>query len=887
MSARAGAALVLSLLATAALAWVLPAGTLALASGELALELLLPRALCLLALAPLLVWLSRRSLAALPPMRRRTATALRCALLAALALALARPTSAERARESAAVIVVDVSDSMDDSALARARAYIERARRVRGERSLAIVTFASGAERHALPEAGRPVALQRHDDGTRSDLERALALSLSLLDPNAYGRIALFSDLAETHGSVQRGLTRVRERAAELAIAPALDKPRPEVGVVELGAPREVRAGESFALRARLFANGPSRVRVRLTRDGVEEAAAGWRELSLAAGETTAAFRSRARGAGSAEYAVELAPLTPDTFAANNRYTRIVSARSAPRVLYVEHTRAEAEPLAELLRASGFAVDVRIGGDAPTRAEALAGYDFYLLSDVEAAALPSGAMPALVSYVRAGGGFMMVGGERAFGPGGYEGTPIEPILPVALSGALRSEEPSLALMLVIDKSGSMAGEKLERAKEAALATADLLGARNYLGVIGFDAEPLRVVRLMVASQRASIARSISTLAAGGGTALFPALDAAYGDLAGVRARVKHVVVLTDGQSQEESLDELVRSMRADGITVSAIGLGDDVNRGLLDALARGGGGRAYFTRDPARVPRLFTQETEIVASSPLRERALRAKRVGDADFLRGIAVDDAPPLRGIVATRALPAPAQLLLSSERDEPLLARVRVGLGWSLAFTSDLKARWSSEWFRWKALSPLIAQLVREHMRRDQREALPIEARIEGDRLHAAIDVVDDAGRFVNGLTGTLRVRGRDGERRVPLVQQAPGRYAATLPLSALGAYALEAELGPEGAAPSLLARGHASHPFPLEYARRDEQSRALRALLQAAGAVTLPPPEQLFAPHPGAARSRRERWAPLLWLSLALFLLDVAVRRAPLRRGSAST
>jgi Ca-activated chloride channel homolog len=839
------------------------------------LELTRPRALAMLALVPLVALISTRSLAALSVPRRRVAAALRACLFVLLSLALARPTTRAPARRSSTVLIADVSASMDDSALAQISSYVRRAQAARGDHHLALITFARDARRQALPASG---PLLRHPDALASDVERAVTLALGLLVPEAQPRIVLFSDLRETHGSLARLLPELVARGAPLHVWTPAPSAQKEVAIRDLTAPPELRAGEPFELRAALVASLPSRVRVRLEREGVLEPD-GERMETLASGETTLKFRSVARATGVARYALTIEPLDGDGFVENNRFERALTVRGAPRVLYLESRRDRARAFAGLLRAGGFAVDVREGRDAPRSEGELESYAFCVVSDVAAAELALAAQRAIARYVAQGGGFLMAGGERSFGPGGYVGSALEPLLPLSLSGSLRRDEPTVALVLALDKSGSMAGEKLERAKEAALATADQLGPSNYLGVIGFDAEPMRVVRLAVGGQRTSLAPRVSTLTAGGGTALFPALDAAYQDLGGVRARVKHVVLLTDGQSQEEALDELVRSMRADGITVSAIGLGDDVNRGLLESVARAGGGRAYFTRDPARVPRLFTEEAEVVAASPLEERRVFAQQVAPVPFLRGIDVASAPPLGGYVATRARAAPAELVLITSRGDPLLARMRVGLGWSLAFTSDVSGRWSAEWYGWRSLSTLFAQLVREHMRRDERSALPIHATLEGDTLHATVDVLDDDPRFVNGLTGTLNVRRGDLLERVAFTQSAPGRYEATLPLSALGAYALDAELS--GEARSVIARGEVSRPFPSEVAPSTRDDAALAAQLRSYGALSAPAPERLFELRESRPRARSEHWPALVWLALALFVLDLAARRLPPR------
>jgi Ca-activated chloride channel family protein len=387
--------------------------------------------------------------------------------------------------------------------------------------------------------------------------------------------------------------------------------------------------------------------------------------------------------------------------------------------------------------------------------------------------------------------------------------------------------------------------------------------------------------------RSAVERGIERLKAGGGTAIFPALDAAYADLSGVRARKKHVILLTDGQTRESGLDVLVQNMQLSDISLSTVGLGEDVSRGLLEELARLGHGRAYFTDDPKHVPRLFLHDTEAVARSAAVEADVTAFAAAPADFLKQVKIESAPPLRGYVATTRRPEPAQVVLETAAHEPLLARMRVGLGWSLAFTSDLKPRWAASWFAWPDFSRLLAQLVREHMRAERGDQLRIEARFEDDQLVGDLDVLSDAQRFVNGLTGSMALRrepsGELLERR-PLRQLGPGTYQARFALDALGSYALEASLETAGEAPRH-AIGFATYAYPREYRELSPRRDSLQALARSTGGTALRSGatpsvgiEAARAPYGPAAAPRREpAWPWPVAAALLMFLLDVAVRR----------
>ncbi len=409
---------------------------------------------------------------------------------------------------------------------------------------------------------------------------------------------------------------------------------------------------------------------------------------------------------------------------------------------------------------------------------------------------------------------------------------MERILPVRMDSERKKEMPSVAMSVVIDRSGSMTGLPLEMAKAAAKATVGVLAADDLVEVIVFDSSPTRVVKMQPARNRTRILGDISRVQAGGGTEIFPALDAAYQDMTVTQARKKHVILLTDGRAPVGGLRDLATTMAAESITVTTVGLGNDVDDQLLKMIADTAGGRYYPVQDPSNLPRIFTKETEEIVRKAAVEEWFQVEAVGDAAFLRSIDVRTAPFLHGYVSTKMKPPPAQELLESrDTQEPILARWRVGLGWTLAWTSDVKSQWASEWLRWPGWERFWGQLVHEHMRQKHRRELDMKTEVVNGQLHAAVDAFGADERFENNLTSQLLVMGPEPvkeqacksdadctaaaysqcdvkqhacqPRPIELRQTAPGRYEATLPLDQLRIVP-----PPRGAPP----RGQGRHPPP---------------------------------------------------------------------------
>jgi uncharacterized membrane protein/uncharacterized protein YegL len=515
----------------------------------------------------------------------------------------------------------------------------------------------------------------------------------------------------------------------------------------------------------------------------------------------------------------------------------------------------------------------------PRTAAELGAYDFVILSDVAADRLPPASFESIERYVRdRGGGFMMVGGDHSFGLGGYQHTRLAKLLPVEMAGELHRDDHSLALALLIDCSGSMAGAKIDLAKEAARASVEVLADDDLIEVVGFAGEPARQVRMQSARNRLGVLQNIGRLIAQGGTQLFPALDLAYQDLALARARIKHVILLTDGQTQESGIPEIIQTMRSENITVSTVGLGRDVNRELLQTAAGMGGGRAYFTDDPRNVPRIFVHETTTQKRNDAVEQPTRLHVRERADFLKGLDITGAPALRGYVATQAKPHPAQVLLESDSAEPLLARVRVGLGFALAFAPDLKPRWSADFLRWPEFANFFAQLVREHARKSETDELPMQVEVQADSAHVSVDAIDSEDRFIHGMTSRVDVLDARGEsvRSAQLREIAPGRYEGSVPLPGFGAFALRAthSLGGAGLGES---HAQAQNPYPSEY-RPEPANLALLARVAAlTGGRELQRSSDVWRPARKPVTVRQELWPYAIWLALGLFFADLLLRR----------
>jgi uncharacterized protein YegL len=461
-------------------------------------------------------------------------------------------------------------------------------------------------------------------------------------------------------------------------------------------------------------------------------------------------------------------------------------------------------------------------------------------------------------------------------------------LPVRLDAERRKDMPSVAMSLVIDRSGSMTGLPLEMAKQAARATVETLAPDDLIEVVAFDSAPTRYVKMQPARNRSRIENDIARIQAGGGTEIFPALDAAYQDLSVVQARKKHVILLTDGRASSSGIRDLVQAMAAESITVTTVGLGNEVDDQLLSMIKDFGGGRYHKAADPSSLPKIFTREAEMIAKSAVTLDYFPVRQTGPADFLRGIDLATAPLLSGYTATKMKPPPAQeILVNPDRDDPILARWRVGLGYSLAWTSDVKSRWAADWTRWPGFTQFFGQLVHEHMRQKRQNELEMKTEVVSGTVHAVVDAFTGDDRFDNDLESKLTVQGPEPggtSESFPLRQTAPGRYEASFPLDRYGSFVLRAEHARKTddgrMVPVAVSYGHVSNPYPPEYASFEPNLGLLSRASVTTGATSDPEMQRAFDPSGESVTFHEDLWPKFVALSIVLLLFDLLVRRVRL-------
>ncbi len=841
----------------------------------------------------------------LPRARRIGSLAIRLALVACLVLALAGMRLALPSDRLSVVFLLDASASMLDSTRDELVEWARAAVRDKPEGDTAgVVVFGANALVDRLPSelaelsdpASQPVV-------GATDVGAAVRLAAAILPAGTQGRIVLLSDGNDTGGEAEEAIAAAVTRGIRLDVAMPADESAAEVLVDAVDAPNGARVGETVDLAVRLRSTITTDATLRLLADGATIAT---RELSLEPGVTTVPFAVTADSAG---FHVLRAVIEPadDRLTENNAADAYVLVTGEPQVLVATDDAARATDLVASLAEGSLEVTVVPSTGVPSSLATLAGYDTIVLDNVEADALGADTMASLQVFVRdLGKGLVMVGGRGSYGAGGYLDTPIEETLPVYMTVRDRERSPEVAMVAVVDQSGSMADchctgdsrdtanpsgqrgfEKVDIAKEAILRAAEALAPTDQLGVVTFNENAhwaVRTAPIDFGALEAGLG-----FGADGNTNIYAGLKAAYDDLVRNPATLRHIILITDGWSTSGAYDELLAEMRAAGITLSTIGTGGG-SAEILRRLAEESGGRYYDAADATTIPDIFLRETIRQAGEQVVEEDFQPIPSSPSEILDGLDAGRLPLLRGYNATTPKGSATVSLLTA-REDPLLAQWQYGLGRAVAWTSDARQAWATPWIGTPEFGTLTAQLVAWTL--PPRDAEGIDVRFSPARngeLNVEVTSVGDDGAPRNFYRTVLRLVSPELEPTQAVLEQVgPGRYAGTVRAEDQGAYLVrvaqtfEDETGTDAASRTL---GLVS-PAADEFRRLGIDAEALARYAQAGGGEALDPADEttiqdVWRHDIDASAFPTPIWPWLLLLAILLVPLDVGVRRVALAR-----
>jgi len=843
-----------------------------------------------------MLWLARRNLAALGGARRVAAIVSRAVVVLLLVVLLARPMLVRKNRRATVIAVVDRSQSIPVELSELALDYLSHAAGLKEPQDqFAVVNVAEAARIAKLP-ASDTVVPRRSTmlTGRHTSLADGVEMAMAIAPPDTATRIVLISEGNETEGDLKAVSRTAAANKIPIDVLPVRYQYASEVLFKRLVVPPRARSGQTVSLRFILDSTAAVSGKLLLTLNE--------RPVDLAPGSSEVAVPVRLKEGtnvktvsipvGAAGVHMFEAVFLPDEadrdrIAENNRASAMTYV-AGPGKVHIFDVDGGGADLERALEQADIEVRRTDIAELPSELPRLLDVDAVILVNTPIHQVSLGQQEMLCRYVNdLGGGLVMVGGPESFGAGGWIDSPVAQILPVDLDPPQKKQMPRGALVLVIDRSGSMTGEKVHICKVAAAAAVRLLSRLDMVGVVAFDAETEWRVPLKSAENKEDICRAIGEIRAGGGTIMGPAMKLAFEALDGVEAGIRHVILLTDGRTSDApECRRLGESLAGSGITVSTVAVGPEADGQLLYDIATATEGRFYRVTDLMNIPEIFVKEAQVVRRTMIVEQTFAPQVVAAlSETIKGLTLP-LPALDGYVLTGPKGGLNQLVLSSHEADPILAVCQSGLGRCVAFTSSSDSRWAGSWLQWPEFSRFWEQVVRWAGKPGQSSDCEIFVDVEGREAVINVEASDAEGRFVPfaSIEGQVLTPEMKAES-LPLTQTGPGRYSGRFRAPASGSYVVN--LRYRKAAPeqgTRLANAVVTVPFAPEFRDLSDNAPLLEEVAQITGGRVLPsdPNEAKLYEYAGLKfpETHLPLLRPLMLAWIAVFLLDVAVRRVVL-------
>ncbi len=799
---------------------------------------------------------------------------LRAVLATALILALAQVSVKWNSRDITTIFLVDASDSVRERKEEVIK-FINEAVKEKGKNDLIGVVAFGGNNRveQFVSKEFSFSELQTDIEAEATDLEAAINMAYTLMSEDSAKRIVLLTDGNENKGDIANTVSNLVANRCSIEIYKLEENVANEVYVSDISLPENVAIGENFVINVEVESNVSTPATVSLYSGRTLKSQ---QSVMLQTGENHLIFKDTQTDEGLKTYRV-VVEADEDTLTVNNEFSAFTSIEIDLPLLIVNGEEGAASELYPILDSIGISYQSTTPSTVPTNISGFSEYSAIVLVNVYADDLQDGFVDNIKTYVRDyGGGLIAIGGEDSFALGNYRDTDLEEVLPVYMDLKGENEVPTMAMQMVIDRSGSMSDgngiiTNLDLAKEAAVSAIRSVRDTDYVGVIAFDDSYQRVVELQIANNKDAVSDLTYTIGLGGGTSIYPALLAATQDINDCDAMVKHIVLLTDGQDTYGEYDELKEQINAAGITLSTVAVGTGCNDILLRDLAESCGGRYYYTDTNSDLPRIFAQEVFLSSNTYLVNEEFVPVITSTDTMLESVGADGMPSLYGYVATTKKERAIQVL-GTPYGDPLLTYWQYGLGKGVAWTSDMSGLWSAPWAGWEGSQQLWYNIIKKVTQDNGIEGSYTEVEQNGNQ--ATVKYFTEQYSANTDVEAT--VFDDDGNvTSIKLEPIKPGAYEAKVATPGTGVYSISVQQSENGEIQGSINTA-AIMQYSMEY-RLNPNNTTLEDFANAVGATFITKPEEVFATQLSFVKGRLELANILLLISSFLFLLDIALRR----------
>lgn len=820
--------------------------------------------LWLILLVPLAVYFAFTGWKLLPGSKAlmKVVYVLRCIACALLIFALAGPHLYQPVNEEQVLFLVDRSASAETAQVAATEWINEALESKETHQATGVYGFAEdfqsivpiSQDADAMP-GDWPIFSTGH-----TSLAQAIELAANSGETDLATRLVVMTDGNETKGSAMDSLIRLESERLEIDVVPMTAQTESDAAMESFETPAAAFAGEMLDFSVTIESNTATAARLVFS---VNDEEFSRQEINLAPGENVFNYEYPAASEGLAKFEAAL-ELDNDAFLENNRLFSLTEVEGPPEVLVVNN--GEASPIPTLLDAGNVSITELSAESVPQSLSSILQYDSIIFDNVPATKIGQTQMDVIEQAVQQfGTGFMMVGGDQSYGLGGYFKTPIERLLPVEMEVTGKHELPSLGLVLVMDRSGSMSGMKMELAKEAAARSLELLRPDDTVGFIAFDDKPWEVLPLAKLSDQKDAVDTILSIGPGGGTEIYSSLQMAYEQLSDLELQRKHIILLTDGQSYSaSSYDPLLEDGVDNNVTLSTIAIGQDADKALLEQLAETGGGRYYDVNDATTIPAILSRETIMMSRTYIVDEPF-TPTVYDSPW-NSLFEQGVPQMNAYIATTAKPL-STVALESPEEDPVLATWNYGLGKAIAFTSGSGA-WSGgfqSWSEWPDFwNRSVSQMLPSY------EQIPFSVTRKEQGVYT---VKDPTGS--SAILDVTVIGERGQEVPVETDPVAPGEVEVAIDADpGLVFFSITNETG-------AAYRASVTIPYGDEYRIEQTDMRLLTSLAERTGGQVLEEPAQAFRDIPYRSGTISPVAVELLLVAMLLFFIDITLRRFGLK------
>ncbi len=644
---------------------------------------------------------------------------LRLAALACLVLAMCGPAVRLPMREGTVVVVADRSFSMPSGIDGQLKESVELVHQaLPANHRLAVVSFGERVVVEHPPSTSKFPGFLSQVDRNGSQLGEAVERAISLIPREGTGRLLVISDGRATGRDFSESAFKAAARGIPIDFRLVQRELAGDLAIQRVEAPQQTAAGEAFFVHAWINSPRSQSVTVELYRD---KTLVSRKQLEALPGLSAVTFRDRAEEAGTQRYFVKVVGTNPDPVEENN-VARLLIGVAGERPLLILSGAAD-NGYARLLQANKVPVRIVNAADFTFQLDELADYAGVVIENLPAGRIGDRGMETLAAWVKnTGAGLMMTGGRNSFGPGGYFRSPLEPILPVSMELRREHRKLSMALVVVLDRSGSMTAPagggrtKMDLANLGAVEAIELLNNLDEFGCFAVDTAPHIMVPLQPLENKAKVRDLLLRIRSeGGGIYVYEGLKAAHKMIQGAKAGTRHVILFSDTCDSEEPGDyvKLLKQMTDEGITVSVIGMGveTDVDGRLLRDIAEKGNGRIFYSDRPEELPRLFAQDTIVAARSTFVDTPVPVRFEPTLQQLTGQPFTPDRQAGGYNLCYLRDGAQQHAVSGDDySAPIIAAWQVGIGRAMAITLEANGPFTGDFKNWNEFGEFHSSLAR---------------------------------------------------------------------------------------------------------------------------------------------------------------------------------